>query len=203
MNKEELKKIIENLSIKRPLFHSEADFQHELALLLSRERGQVDLRLERPYLENELKFFLDILFNTGNEKIGIELKYVTKAFQQNYNGEMFNLKTHGNYGASRFNFLKDVYRLGQLKERKEISKGFAIILTNVKDFYSTKNKDNRYKHLYLYEDRKIKKGDVIKFVENTTPKKFQSFMLENVDGYHLQWKSYGKYTDFKYLILEV
>ena len=200
MNKEELKKIIENLSIKRPLFHSEADFQHELALLLGRERGQVDLRLERPYLENVLKFFLDILVNTENEKIGIELKYVTNSFPQEDNGEMFNLKTHGNYGGSRFNFLKDVYRLDQLKERKEIFKGFAIILTNVKDFYSGKNYDNRFKHLYLYEGRKIKKGDVIKFVENTTPKKFQPFKLENVNGYHLQWKPYGKYTDFKYLM---
>jgi len=75
--------LIKKLSENRPVFHSEFDFQHELAMLIKTEWKPQKIRLEKPInLQDHIqdnKLELDIFLEVAkNEKVGIELKYKTK-----------------------------------------------------------------------------------------------------------------------------
>lgn len=66
------------LARKRPLFHSEADFQHALAWLLHEQWPQARIRLEYPFTLNEKRCYLDVFVQQGEQQLAIELKYKTR-----------------------------------------------------------------------------------------------------------------------------
>ena len=69
--------IIRQLSIWRPIFHSEADFQFSLAWLIKKKYPECEIRLEFiPSFNPNLH--LDILVILDGKWIPIELKYTTK-----------------------------------------------------------------------------------------------------------------------------
>ena len=63
------------LSEIRPLFHSEADFQHALAWQLQKQYPDVSVRLQyrSPHLTQ--RGYVDIWLADGAECVAIELKY--------------------------------------------------------------------------------------------------------------------------------
>src|SRR4051812_9035660 len=80
------------LAVTRPIFHSEADFQHALAWELQRRHPQAAIRLEKrvaraPSIE------LDILLAMDDRTIGIELKYPRRKMEVEVEGELFQLAT--------------------------------------------------------------------------------------------------------------
>jgi hypothetical protein len=79
--------LIGRLSSGRPIFHSEADFQHALAWLIHSESPRAQIRLEtRP----ERGIRLDLLVVVGGERIAIELKYLVARFEGEVRGERFD-----------------------------------------------------------------------------------------------------------------
>ncbi len=80
--------VIESLQGKRPIFHSEADFQFSLAWeikLLYKDKAY-EVYLEKPLRnankepekdKNSNNSYLDIFVQENGNKIGIELKYLT------------------------------------------------------------------------------------------------------------------------------
>lgn len=130
-------KILQKLSIERPIFHSEADFVLAFGLKLS-ELPNCSIRLEYP-MEIEYEYpdskvckpaHIDMIVKTESEVIGIELKYKTKKTKISFRGEKFNLKNHGARDVGRYHFRQDIYRLEQLVKSKKITSGLAIMLTN-------------------------------------------------------------------------
>ena len=69
--------IIRQLSIWRPIFHSEADFQFSLAWLIKKKYPECEIRLEFVPSFNP-NLHLDILVILDGKWIPIELKYTTK-----------------------------------------------------------------------------------------------------------------------------
>ena len=67
--------LIANLSKQRPIFHSEADFQHALAWQIHKTMPDCKIRLELPY-RKEKNWHLDIYLPI--QRIVIELKYLQK-----------------------------------------------------------------------------------------------------------------------------
>jgi hypothetical protein len=65
----------------RPLFHSEADFQHALAWHLQQRHPNMSVRLEyrSPHLPE--RGYVDIWLADGTDFVGIELKYKTRALR--------------------------------------------------------------------------------------------------------------------------
>ena len=66
------------LSASRPVFHSEADFQHALAWLIHQQSPESNIRLEYrpPWLD--VRAYLDILIEDAAGMHAIELKYKTR-----------------------------------------------------------------------------------------------------------------------------
>lgn len=125
-----LKQLLSKLSKERPVFHSECDFQHEIAYLI--RHNEIDnfgpiqkIRLERPYSINSKRFELDIYVEQNNERIGIELKYKTKSLPGGIvtiGAEEYHLKNHAALGSARYDFIKDISRIEQLIKSNHIEK---------------------------------------------------------------------------------
>ena len=121
---------LKGLAYTRPLFHSEADFQHALAWHIHTEtRPECRVRLEfKPPHDRNL--YLDIWLPDGG--IAIELKYKTRRRDLTIGGEAFQLREQSAHDCGRYDFLQDVSRLEALMDdcAVEVKRGFAIFLTN-------------------------------------------------------------------------
>ena len=118
-------RLMTSLSDRRPIFHSEADFQHEFAWEIRSARPYSKVRLEYPIgPETQKAVHLDIWLPI--EQVAIELKYYTRKFAADWHDEVFLLRNHGAHPPKRYDFVNDIQRL----EQSKCKNGFAILLTN-------------------------------------------------------------------------
>ena len=121
--------LMRDLSQSRPIFHSEADFQHALAWQIHEAIPDSQIRLEYPFRYDGNTMKLDIWLPA--ERIAIELKYLAKKLELNFKGERFAMNNHGAWDQRRYDFLLDVQRLEYIANQDESARaGFAILLTN-------------------------------------------------------------------------
>ena len=156
MNIENIKTAIKNLSEKRKIFHSEADFQFAFAWEIQKELPQAEIRLEYcPAFAKDMH--IDIFVVENGATYPIELKYKSKLFDDMVEGEYYYLKDHKAFDVNRYAFLYDISRLEHIKrlDKKYIS-GYAIMLTNEPNYwrYSYKNTsiDMAFK---IYEGKEV------------------------------------------------
>ena len=135
--------LMQELSKSRPIFHSEADFQHALAWQIHETVPDSQIRLEYPFRNDGSTMYLDIWLPT--ERIAIELKYFTMKFDWDLNGEIFALKQHAAADLARKGFLQDVERLEGMINTSEhpVKAGHAILLTNAPTLWDESYTDKR------------------------------------------------------------
>src|SRR5690242_12263278 len=83
--------LLSELSRFRPIFHSEADFQHALAWRLHEQHPEFAVWLEyRARLAGE-RMHVDIWATAGQRILAVEVKYKQRRLQVTVNGESFDL----------------------------------------------------------------------------------------------------------------
>lgn len=214
----DIEKALEDLSKKRPIFHSEADFQHALAWALHDQDTNLEIRLEK-CIDGK---YIDIWLENKDKVYAIELKYKTRnqknndrLVELNHNGEAFILKNQGAQDIARYDFLKDIKRLEELKnfEGKNYA-GYAIFLTNEPLYWKEpKKKDTCDKEFRIHDDRVFKEGKTYKWAKQTGKgtKKGRTKPIKLNLGTTLKWKKYSdfaideyrKINTFRYLLVEV
>ena len=161
LNIKHLTDILISFGNENTIFHSEAQFQFELAWILQKQ-CKCKVKLEELSVliskkkENEKsdeqiqKLYTDIMLeDESGYRIAIELKYKTASFGS-ANSDIF-LLNHGAVDLGRYDFLWDVNRVELLLDqnissfsnesdtkltiRKPCNKGFAILLTNEKKYW--------------------------------------------------------------------
>ncbi|MCW8138190.1 MAG: hypothetical protein KIT58_04725 [Planctomycetota bacterium] len=132
----DVERVIEALKTERPLFHSEADFQHEFAWTLRQLHSEVSIRLERRFDLDDGRVDLDVLVLSTDETVAIELKYKTATFTHEHRGEQFVLRNQGAQDIGRYDIVKDVSRVERLVLAGAVSRGFAIVLTNDRSLWT-------------------------------------------------------------------
>jgi hypothetical protein len=199
INKEFLISLIKELVKKRGFFYSEADFQHEIAFAIHKQlNSKVEIQLERPIKVSISGFYIDIIINEGNSKFAVELKYKTRE-----SATHTELKNHSGHGAGRYDFLKDIYRLEKLKKEEEIEKGFAIFLTNDKNYQGGNSKDNARQKNVLLKNRLLS-GEIC-WNGNFDEKKVGKSRMETITltgKYILNWEKIDD-SEFDYLLVEI
>lgn len=191
--------LMANLSRQRPIFHSEADFQHALAWQIHRTIPNCEIRLEMPYRVPQGNWYLDIWLQTM--EIAIELKYRTKRMEGEKDGEYFLLKNHSGYPQGRYDFLKDIQRLEQVVADRKAKSGFAVLLTNDLNFWQqpqqrweTTNDAN----FRLHEGRTLT-GELT-WSEQASDgtmrtKEGKNLPIHLKGSYHLQWQEYSHWGE--------
>ena len=124
------------LAEERPVFHSEADFQHALAWTVRGHHQDIDVRLERPVpLEGE-RGHVDIWLRGSGTETVLELKYWTREAHLFVSGEDYELRQQGAQPPSRYDLWKDVARIERLIEHGWATGGYVAALTNEQSYWN-------------------------------------------------------------------
>ena len=196
------------LSEHRPIFHSEADFQHALAWQIHETNPNWQIRPEYPFPSGKNSMYLDIWI--PKKGIAVELKYCTQKLQVEYCRERFALRDQSAGPLRRYDFLKDIARLERVvkNEERPASVGFAVFLTNDPSYWQCPQRETVDAAFRTHEGREIsgKLAWADRASEGTT-KGRPPIRLE--DTYNLQWRDYPpgfeteSYGKFRYLVVKV
>jgi hypothetical protein len=131
----DLLEILYQLQKKRPVFHSEADFQHSLAWEIHERFPTYSMRLEYPLQPGQPEHLDIFVFNQG-EALAIELKYKTALLFSIVNKELYSLKNHSAQDCGRYDFVADIERLERFVRENGKATGYAILLTNDSSYWN-------------------------------------------------------------------
>ncbi len=204
--------IVEALSTvatHRPLFHSEADFQHALAWELHQRLPDARIRLELPVAHNNKLLHVDIWLVHQNNIVAIELKYKTRKLSIDVGGEQFTLLDQSAQDIGRYDFIKDTQRLEYLTHGRVGAIGYAILLTNDSSYWSTPRDYRSVDAAFRLHENRTLEGRLAwgaKAGAGTTRGREEAFELQG--SYPLHWNDYShpsaaNYGRFRYLIVKV
>jgi hypothetical protein len=145
------------LAQRRPLFHSEADFQLAMAWELQMAHPDARLRLEQRVMADPI-IALDILMHLKDRRYAFELKYLKRALTIVVDGEPYKLAA-GPADVEHYDILKDISRLERLTASGIADVGCALVLTNKDEFWKPRAAGARitgFDEFRLSEGRQVK-----------------------------------------------
>lgn len=200
--------VLGRLSAKRPVFHSEADFQHAFAW----EAHSLDPQLEVPLETHpEPNVRLDLLLSRLDldKHTAIELKYLTALWVGVVGGERFALKNQGAQDIRAYDVVKDIGRVERFVAARPSCNGVVIALSNDPSYWRPviHGRDTNAAAFRLYE------GIELSGSRAWGPNTGAGTMRGRVDpitlarSHQLTWREYsrlpGSRGDFRALILNV
>ncbi len=201
----DIHRVMRGLAEKRPIFHSEADFQFALAWHIKEKRSDCEVRLEWPPSKENMR--IDIWL--PNDATAIELKYpLDKAPEIRHDGERFKL---GNYRSAqaRYGFVKDIGRLERMVDKHDrVEHGFAVLLTNRKRLWKTPTSSRKDTH---DEKFRIHQGVKLCGTRAWSSKRKSSTRgnpIHLLRKYKMRWHDYSRFDAegsslFRYIAVEV
>ncbi|WP_436493192.1 hypothetical protein [Actinokineospora sp. HUAS TT18] len=129
----QLDSVVQLLAKVRPVFHSEADFQHAFGQALHSLDPALRVRLEVPQAEYDNgRWYIDMVCHGPARSTAVEFKYFTAAWtgEAPATGEAFRLREHAATDLARRNFVFDIARLEHLCARALDTDGITLMLTN-------------------------------------------------------------------------
>ena len=198
--------LLEKLALRRPIFHSEADFQHEFALTIRDEEPTAQLRLEVPF-KFEKRGATDIVVSHQGEVTGVELKYLTRRLDLRMGGEEFSLRAQGATDLRRYDILKDVQRL----ERFNVAFGgqsVVIALTNDPAYWTPTSRVGTIDAAFRLCEGRVVSGDC-SWAPHASPGSIRNreAPLALAGSYTLSWQFYSSLGvaggEFRYLLIPV
>lgn len=193
--------LLHRLAFERPVFHSEADFQHAFARALWQLDPEIHVRLE--VRQPGAREYLDLLAFGPDGRTAIEFKYWTRAWSGTAGGskEPYVLKSHAATDLARRNFVFDIERLERFAVGPR-DNGLAVLLTNDPSLWSPPRTRRVTRHdAFRVHEERILAGTLLwgggDFPDNT----------RTLTGrYELAWSDYsdagGPYGTFRFLVVE-
>lgn len=202
----DIKEILIRLSSKRPIFHSEADFQHALAWEIHQKYPDSKIRLEYKPAQADKKCYVDIWIQYLKANYVIELKYKTRGFRFVHNNEEFDLLNQGAQDCGRYDVCKDIQRVERLVNKDTL--GFVVFLTNDCSYWKIGRTETEDYEFRLHEGKML--SGILRWKKTAAPGTIRNREEPiNIKGeYQISWLDYSKLNDstygqFKYLIIEV
>ena len=192
----DLIEVLKSLAARRPVFHSEADFQHALAWIIHEQHPDSKVRLEyRPGKITE-KAYVDIWMIHDGAICAIELKYKTRRLQVTVGEEPFDLLDQSAQDQARYDFCKDIGRIEALASAYPDLTGFAVLLTNDRGYWRKSGRDGNVDSAFrLHETAKL--SGRLEWAGHasagTTKGRTDAICL--VGEYSLNWMTYSKCGD--------
>ncbi len=201
----DIDRALARLSERRPLFCSEADFQHELAYELRRDDPELGVRLEYP-LGAGMRGAIDILV-LGQHRYALELKYLCKGLTVQVGNEVMVLRHHSARDIRRYDVCKDIVRMEQYAERTGHGSG-VLVLTNDPAYWEQRHGSDTIDAAFHLTDLRELRGTLqwaARAGAGTTKGREKS--LEIRGSYPLAWRDYsdliGVGARFRYLWVPV
>ena len=198
--------ILADLARKRPVFHSEADFQHALAWQIHKSFPEASIRLEyRPFADE--RFYVDIW--SKDLGIAVELKYHTRKLSISIADEYYQLKDQAAQDITRYDFCKDIMRLEKIVQAYPCFTGYALMLTNDSAFWKPPLRKNPVDEEFRIHEGRILTSE-LKWSQRASPGTTagRSKPIYLFGKYFLRWRDYSNldvsgYNRFRYLLVEI
>lgn len=177
------------LAKRRPEFHSEADFQHELAWTIHERHPDAGIRLEYPLPLDGQRGAIDIWLTDG--PTAIELKY---------------WKIGGAQDLARYDFWKDVDRLERLIADLWIDTGYVVALTNEQSIWNKSKPGTADESFRLHEGREVEGTLAWGARAGSGTRKGREQPHELRGRYRINWRDYSTPASngaLRYLIIDV
>lgn len=202
----DLHAVMKALAAERPVFHSEADFQHALAWKLQQLLPDARVRLEYKPFPAE-RFYLDIWLRNGEELVCIELKYPTRRLLVEANGEKFELRDQAAQDITRYDFVKDLTRIERIVDAQS-GAGCAILLTNDSAYWKEALRADSVDAAFrVAEGRELSGALAWAPHAGRGTMRGREAELNLRHSYRLSWRDYsqfsGAYGRFRYLLASV
>jgi hypothetical protein len=205
----EISEILAVLAKKRPIFHSEADFQHAFAWEIQQKLPDASVRLELPIQVENQFLHIDVWVAYQNQVLAAELKYKTRALSVEVGNEQFRLKSQSAQDIGRYDFIKDIQRLERIAAISKKIVGYAVLLTNDSAYWIKPANMNTVDANFRINDGRILEG-VFSWAENTSlgTKKNREQPLVLSNRHLVHWETYsqpslGSYGLFRSLTIKV
>lgn len=191
------------LSSERPIFHSEADFQHALAWQVHAQLPQANIRLEYRPLPKE-PIYIDLWIELPDGLIAIELKYPTRRLDVTVNGEHYSLANQAAQNNRRYDFVKDIVRLEYVIDALPRVTGYAVLLTNDSGHWSASRRNETADAAFRIHDGATLSGTLAwaQSVRRANTSRMEAHSLRGV--YPIGWRDYSslqginEYARFRY-----
>lgn len=208
MSKIDISSLLNDLAAKRPAFHSEADFQHELALCLREHLPDFNIRLEFP-IAGPANGAIDILVRDADKPYyAFELKYLCQRFEAVLNGDTFALKPQGAQDIRRYDVLKDVVRMEQFSKSHPGVLASVIVLSNDPAYWTGPRSDKTCDAAFALREGRQARGN-LDWLEKTRAgtKQGREKPIKLVGSYEMRWEDYsridGRFGRFRFLHIDV
>lgn len=191
----------------RPLFHSEADFQHALAWAWQHENPDAAIRLEYRIPFTDGRAYADLWVRDASGITYVELKYWSRRIEVEVAGERFSLADQGAQDLSRYDFLKDLARVERAVAAGHATRGYVIALSNDASFWTTVRPDTIDAAFRLHDGRRV--GGQLSWSEaaGAGTMRGREGPLDLAGEYELTWQPYSRVADgprgeLRYLLVE-
>ncbi len=204
----DLESLFVDLAKGRPIFHSEADFQHELAWQIHASDQSSEVRLERPVEVDGRRLNIDILVHIGGAVLAFELKYWTKRLEVTERGEKFLLRKQAAQDISRYDFWKDVARLERFVAAGSATRGFAIAITNDQGYWRESSRETVDQSFRLHDGRVSNSVMAWKHTASTGTMRGREEPISLDGRYVVSWQPHSRLAgaaagEFKMVVIEV
>jgi len=203
----DFKSVITALSSRRPIFHSEADFQHALAWEIHGRLPNASVRLEYPISIANKILHLDFWAAQNGESVAVELKYKTRGFLTQVGGEQYTLTDQSAQDLGRYDFVKDIQRLEQIVASRKNAAGYAILITNDSAYWKQARDSHPVDADFRLDNGRTLHGE-LKWSVRASKGTIRSREAQiTINGqYNLQWQDYSDlnlngYSKFRYLVV--
>lgn len=202
---EVVEQAVRALSLKRPLFHSEADLQHALAWQIQLDQPSARIRLERR-IATTPRVELDLLIEIGDRSLAVELKYPRSALAIEFGDEAYDLRD-GARDVEAYGVVKDIWRLERLVREGVADEGCALLVTNNRGLWQPSSTRRET----LWDAFRLTDGTILSGVRawRTTEKAWPGPPIELSASYELRWRDYATVPghhgnrEFRYLLVAV
>ena len=210
-----IRNAIKSLSPTRPVFHSEADFQHALAWAVHLMEPDAEVRIEVPSYSSDSRRYLDLVVRHGDSQIGIELKYKTRMLLAETPKDTFFLEDQSAQDLGRYDFFKDIERLEQFVAGDATRVGIAVFLTNDSAYWKPPGRPTVGYGQFAMTEGRIASGELIwQEGAGEGTRKNRESAIRLAGSYLVTWNEYsilqcklprasGGYGRFRYAIAEV
>jgi hypothetical protein len=199
---------LKQLAHERPVFHSEADFQHALAWSLRERIPNLPVRLEYPLPWEGDRSYADIWLRAPGGDVVLELKYWKRNLRITLDGEEFNLPFQGAQDLARYDFLKDLSRVERLVAVGKARTGAVIAITNDHLYWQGGRPNTVDADFRIHEGRRLSGTMSWSDAASDGTKRSREADLTLRGVYHPVWQPYftvdgEPYGEFRYLFLPV
>lgn len=169
----DLYETLRELAMKRPVFHSEADFQHTLAWQVHLSDPDLEVHLEKP-LDSKRRLDIEFVDHETELSTAIELKY---------------LKAGGAPDLGRYDIVRDIVRIEYYLKDKPKGNGAVVVLTDDARLW-TDNPSSTAKDLaFRVHDGAVLSGTRAWSTKPQGVGRLEAHVLEG--EYLMRWDEYG------------